>query len=143
MARQNAGELVPIGEVIADLPGPVQALRRDPPAQHSFTLADQVHQLVSASEADPERGFMARMMALCSLPRSNPGNLPRLLLAWVSTEAVKTGRRELVLGKSLSEFMRTLDIYSNSGRVHTRLRNQMRRLFGCTVTMVYEERVAQ
>ena len=68
------------------------------------------------------------------------GNLPRLLLAWVSTEAVKTGRRELVLGKSLSEFMRTLDIYSNSGRVHTRLRNQMKRLFGCTVTMVYEER---
>ena len=167
MARQNAGELVPIGEVIADLPGPVQALRRDPPAQHSFTLADQVHQLVSASEADPDLGFMARMMALCSLPRSNPGNrlqykrvngpftlymtasggnklpfgnLPRLLLAWVSTEAVKTGRRELVLGKSLSEFMRTLDIYSNSGRVHTRLRNQMKRLFGCTVTMVYEER---
>ena len=36
--------------------------------------------------------------------------------------------------------MRTLDIYSNSGRVHTRLRNQMKRLFGCTVTMVYEER---
>ena len=47
--------------------------------------------------------------------------------------------RDLVLGKSLSEFMRTLDIYSNSGRVHTRLRNQMKRLFGCTVTMVYEE----
>jgi hypothetical protein len=29
---------------------------------------------VTASEADPERGFMARTMALCSLPRSNPGN---------------------------------------------------------------------
>ena len=42
-------------------------------------------------------------------------------------------------GRSLSEFMRTLDIYSNSGRVHTRLRNQMKRLFGCTVTMIYEE----
>ena len=25
-------------------------------------------------EADPERGFMARLMALCSLPRTNPGN---------------------------------------------------------------------
>ena len=37
-------------------------------------LADQVHQLVGASGADPDRGFMARMMALCSLPRSNPGN---------------------------------------------------------------------
>ena len=44
-------------------PGPVQALRRN---GRSFTLADQVHQLVSASEADPERGFMVRMMALCS-----------------------------------------------------------------------------
>ena len=37
-------------------------------------VADQVNQLVSASEADPERGFMARTMALCSLPRTNPGN---------------------------------------------------------------------
>ena len=32
------------------------------------------------------------------------GNLPRLLLAWVSTEAVRTQSRVLVLGKSLSEF---------------------------------------
>ena len=43
------------------------------------------------------------------------GNLPRLLLAWVCTEAVRTQCRELVLGKSLSEFMRKLDIYSDSG----------------------------
>ena len=28
---------------------------------------DQVGQLVLASEADPELGFMARMMALCSM----------------------------------------------------------------------------
>ena len=74
MQRQRGG-LVPIGEVIADLPGPVQALRETPPpARHHFTQADQVNQLVSASEADPDRGFMARMMALCSLPRTNPGN---------------------------------------------------------------------
>ena len=26
------------------------------------------------SEADPDLGFMARMMVLCSLPRTNPGN---------------------------------------------------------------------
>ena len=74
MQRQR-GELVPIGEVVADLGGSVQALRETPPpAQRGFTLADQVNQLVSASEADPELGFMARTMALCSLPRSNPGN---------------------------------------------------------------------
>ena len=45
-----------------------------PQARHSFTVADQVNRLVGASEADPDRGFMARTMALCSLPRSNPGN---------------------------------------------------------------------
>ena len=79
---------------------------------------------------------MARLMALCSLPRSNPGNrhqykrqngpfklvmiagadnklpfgnLPRLILAWVCTEAVRTQSRVLVLGRSLSEFMRALE----------------------------------
>ena len=74
MQRQR-GELVPIGDALAGMGGPVQALRETPPpARRGFTLADQVNQLVGASEADPDLGFMARMMALCSLPRSNPGN---------------------------------------------------------------------
>ena len=74
MQRQRDG-LVPIGEALADLPGPVKALRKTPPpARRGFTVADQVNQLVSASEADPDLGFMARLMALCSLPRTNPGN---------------------------------------------------------------------
>ena len=74
MQRQR-GELVPIGEVIGGLDGPVKAIRdATPQARHHFTVADQVNQLVGASEADPDRGFMARTMALCSLPRSNPGN---------------------------------------------------------------------
>ena len=71
------------------------------------------------------------------------GNLPRLLLAWVCTEAVKTGSRELVLGKSLSDFMRTLDIYAGGGNAHTKLRNQMKRLFGCTVSLIYEDKNGQ
>ena len=74
MQRQR-GELVPVAEAIADLPGPVQALRKTPPpARRGFTLADQVNQLVGASEADPDLGFMARLLALCCLPRTNPGN---------------------------------------------------------------------
>ena len=121
--------------------GPVKAIREaSPQARHHFTVADQVHQLVSASEADPDLGFMTRMMALCSLPRTNPGNrkeykrvngpfrlymqagaetklpfgnIPRLLMAWVCTEVVRTRRRELVLGRSLAEFMRTLGILSS------------------------------
>ena len=74
MERQRS-ELVPIGDALADLGGPVKALRETPPpARRGFTLADQVHQLVGASEADADLGFMARLMALCSLPRTNPGN---------------------------------------------------------------------
>ena len=169
MQRQR-GELVPVAEVLSGLDGPVKALRETPPpARRGFTLADQVNQLVGASEAAPDRGFMARTMALCSLPRTNPGNrtqykrvngpftlimtatgnhklpfgnLPRLLLAWVSTEAVRTRSRVLVLGSSLSEFMRALGINSTSGGARgeqTRLRNQMKRLFGCTVSLIYQD----
>ena len=169
MQRQR-GKLVPIGDDVHGLDD-VPAIRDDSPqARHHFTQADQVNQLVAASEADPDLGFMARMMALCSLPRTNPGNrlqyvrrngpyqlymiagggnklpygsLPRLLLAWVCTEAVRTKSRELVLGRSLSEFMRTLDIYSTSGGSRgdrTRLRNQMRRLFNAHVQLVYKDK---
>ena len=73
--QRKRGELVPVAEALADLGGPVQALRETPPpARRGFTVADQVNQLVGASEADPNLGFMGRTMALCSLPRSNPGN---------------------------------------------------------------------
>ena len=47
MQRQR-GELVPIGAALSGMGGPVKALRN----------------------ASPQ----ARMMALCSLPRTNPGN---------------------------------------------------------------------
>ena len=165
MQRQR-GELVPVAEVLSDLGGPVAAIRdTSPQALHHFTRFDQVNQLVSASEAAPALGFMARTMALCSLPRTNPGdrlqykrnngpytlimtatgnyklpfgNLPRLLMAWLSTEAVRTQSRELVLGESLAEFMRTLGIYNSGGQPQTRLRNQMNRLFNASVRLVYK-----
>ena len=143
MQRQRDGELVPIAEAFSDLSGPVAALRdASPQASHHFTQADQVNQLVRASEAEADLGFMARTMALCSLPRTNPGNrlqykrvngpyklimiaggdnklpcgnLPRLLLAWLCSEAVKTRSRVLVLGPSLAKFMKTLGVYSSGG----------------------------
>ena len=169
MQRKQDG-LVPIGEALSGLDGPVKAIRdATPQALHHFTRFDQVNQLVSASEADPDLGFMARLLALCSLPRTNPGNriryvrrngpytlgmtagvnnklpfgnLPRLILAWVCTEVVKTGRRELILGSSLSEFMGKLGMDSVGG-ARTRLRNQMRRLFNAHVQLVYEDKLGE
>ena len=74
MQRKRDG-LVPIGEALSGLGGPVKAIREaSPQALHHFTQADQVNQLVGASEADPDPGFMARLLALCALPRTNPGN---------------------------------------------------------------------
>ena len=170
MQRKRDG-LIPMGETISSPGGPVKAIRKpSPQALHHFTQADQMDQLVGASEADPDLGFMARLMALCSLPRTNPGNrkeyirrngpyklgmtagvdnklpygnIPRLLMAWLSTEAVRTQSRVLILGSSLSEFMRTLDVIgSDSGGswgIRTRLRNQMERLFHASVQLVYED----
>ena len=59
-------------------------------------------------------------------------------MAWLSTEAVRTQSRELVLGESLAEFMRTLGIYNSGGQPQTRLRNQMNRLFNASVRLVYK-----
>ena len=71
------------------------------------------------------------------------GNLPRLLLAWVCTEAVRTQSRELVLGRSLAEFMRTLGVLSSDSGgatgIRTRIRNQMDRLFHAQVSLIYED----
>ena len=165
--QRKRDELVSFGAVFSVLDGKVkEALQPLPQAKHHFTQADQVDQLVRACEEEPDLGFMVRLMALCSLPRTNPGtrhqykrvngpyklvmiagadnklpfgNIPRLLLAWICTEAVRTQSRDLVLGDSVSEFMRTLGIYSTSGEKYTRLRNQMKRLFGCSVTLIYEK----
>ena len=172
MARKRGG-LVSIEDAFSDLDDDPVKVRREasPQAVHHFTQADQVNQLVRASEADPDMGFMARLMALCSLPRTNPGNrwryirqngpyklimisggdtklpfgnLPRLLLAWVSTEAVKTQSPMLVLGNSLAEFMRKLGMQDDSSSPRgdrTRLRNQMDRLFSATLQFIYENRL--
>ena len=141
-----------------------------PQARRHFTRFDQVNLLAKASEATADTGFMARLMMLCSLPRTNPGrqlqykrvngpytlivtavgqsglpfgNLSRLLLAWVCTEAVRTQSRELFLGASLSGFMRRLGmapIGGGSRGDRTRLCNQMKRLFNAHIQLAYEDK---
>ena len=112
-------------------------------------------------------GFMARAMVQATLPHKKVvgneferrngnytltllapskiglpyGTIPRLLLAWLTTEAVKTQSRELELGDSLSGFMRELDMVPTGGRWGSinRLKDQTRRLFSCTVSATYED----
>ena len=141
-----------------------------PQARRHYGLVDQVDQLCAASEADADLAFMTRLMTLCSMPRTDPGeqrvyvrrngpyklamfssgetklpygNLPRLLMAYVCTEAIQTQSPVLILGESVAEFMRKLDIYSSSGQKYARLREQMVRLFNVHVQLLYEDENGQ
>ena len=170
MERKRDG-FVLLGDVFGGLGVPVNALRKVPPqAVYHWGREDQIKALVAARENEPEMGFMMRLLALCTLPRTNPGDrlqyrrvngpftlimtatgtaklpygaLPRLLLAWVCTEAVRTQSRTLKLGWSLSEFMRQLGLNPGSGGRtggRTRLQNQMRRLFSTSVELSHENK---
>ena len=110
---------------------------------------------------------MARLLVQATMPHSNPntlrversnglvtlrmtatgdglpyGGIPRLLLAWVTTEAVRTRERTVTLGPTLSGFMAQLDLVPTGGRWGTipRLRGQMRRLFTSVVSATYDNR---
>ena len=135
------------------------------------TVDSLISQALAIEDADARDagalGFMARAMVQATLPhrkvegnefeRRNGsftltlqapskiglpyGSIPRLLLAWVTTEAVKTKSRELELGDSMSAFMAELGLQPTGGANGsiTRLKNQTRRLFSATVTASYED----
>jgi len=124
--------------------------------------------LIDAVDASDrgDLGFTARSLVLCTMPHSKPkgnefvrkngnytlsmyspnglpyGTVPRLLLAWISTEAVRTKSRTLTLGDSLSQFMRELGLSPTGGAKGdiTRLREQMRRLFSCYIDCSYHDK---
>ena len=115
-------------------------------------------------------GFMCRVLTIATMPHKRPrehtferrnGNVtltmmaipsvglpygakPRLLMAWVTTEATRTKRRHLVLGDSLSDFMRQLGLVPTGGRwgTITALREQTKRLFSCAIAAKYESKNA-
>lgn len=111
-------------------------------------------------------GFMARGLVQATLPHSattelvhqrtngaykftitalNPksglpyGSIPRLILAWLATEAVTTQQRDIILGDSMSQFMRQLDMVPTGGRWGsiTRLKTQASRLFSSAIQCSY------
>lgn len=87
-----------------------------------------------ASSVDPRTG----QKTLTGYPY---GSIPRLLLVWMSTEAVRTGERVLPLGESLSDFMRQLGLIVSGGQHGNirRLREQAERLFRAHITIDVRE----
>jgi len=68
------------------------------------------------------------------------GTYPRLLIAWMTTEAVRSKSQTLELGDSLSDFMQKLALVPTGGRWGsvTRLRDHCDRLFNATIGWRYE-----
>jgi hypothetical protein len=124
---------------------------------HAHVVREALASELEAARQAGQVGYMARLLAQATLPHSDPkatefqrsnglvtltivspsavglpyGSLPRLLLVWLTTEAVRTRERTLVLGPTLSEFMRQLELVPTGGRWGSipRLRKQMERLF--------------
>ncbi len=99
------------------------------------------HRKVAGNEFERRNGaFTLSLMAPARIGLPY-GTVPRLLLAWLTTEAVKTKSRELELGDSLSGFMRELDLIPTGGRWGsiTRLKDQTARLFASTVSATYRD----
>lgn len=69
------------------------------------------------------------------------GSIPRLVLSWLTTEALRTKKRELFLGNSLSSFVEELGLHRTGGSRGdiTRLRQQIDLLFGCFISLRYED----
>lgn len=107
----------------------------------AMVQATMPHKEVAGNEFRRKNGNYSLTMLAPSEVGLPYGSIPRLLLAWVTTEAVQTRSKELVLGETLSDFMRQLDLVPTGGRwgTITRLRSQMERLFSCMVTCSYTD----
>jgi hypothetical protein len=71
------------------------------------------------------------------------GSIPRLLLFWITTEAVQKKTRRLELGRSLADFMRAIGLNPDTGGGKRsdakRLAEQARRLFRSTISFEASE----
>jgi hypothetical protein len=111
----------------------------------ALVQATMPHRKVQGNEFERTNGAYTLTMLAPSKVGLPYGSIPRLLLAWLTTEAVKTKGRELALGHSLSEFMRQLDLVPTGGRwgTITRLKDQTRRLFGSYIYCNYLNKNAE
>ena len=73
------------------------------------------------------------------------GSIPRLLIAWLTTEAVRTKERTLCLGNTLSAFMHELGLTPTGGRWGSisYLKKQSKRLFTSSISCSYKTSIKE
>lgn len=106
----------------------------------ALTQATMPHRKVDGSEFTRRNGAFTLTMLAPSRIGLPYGSTPRLLMAWVTTEAVRTRSREIELGDSMSGFMREIGLSATGGPrgYISTFKDQTRRLFNATVSCHYE-----
>ncbi len=120
---------------------------------------------ISREDGTDSIGYMARLLVQATLPHSQPTGLvhrrtngdltvemvghpecglpygvhPRLALAWMTGEAVRTKSRELYPGDTLGSFLAQLGLASTGGKkgTITAFRRQFEKLFRTTISWSY------
>lgn len=69
------------------------------------------------------------------------GNIPRLLLLYICTQAIQTKEKKVLLGDSLAEFMRKVGLGRTGGPqgTITRFKDQTWRLFNASISFDYQD----
>lgn len=116
-------------------------------AKAAGTLGYMARSVVQATlpHTDPKAPYFERSNGLITLSVVNRpqvglpyGSMPRILLAWICTEAVKTQEPVLNLGRSQNEFLEKLQL-PKDGRSVKLLRNQAHRLFSSLITITADK----
>jgi len=64
------------------------------------------------------------------------GSTARLLLSFITREAIRKGKRHLTLGTTLTEFCREIGLDPTHGQVMRTVREQLRRLLSCSIVFI-------
>lgn len=123
---------------------------------------------IQNNQETTQLAFMARALVMATLPHSKPnnnyferkngsytlsmqanpnyglpyGSIPRLLLAWLTTEAISKKSPEIHLGNTLTSFLKKLNLRHGGGirGNATRVRDQLIRLLTCRISCLYEDK---
>lgn len=104
----------------------------------ALVQASMPHKMVKSSSFKRKNGNYSLVI------KSDPdtgipyGSIPRLIMIWITTEAVRKKTRELVLNHSLSSFMSELGI-PRTGAYIERFKDQIKRLFSCSISCTYDD----
>lgn len=120
------------------------------------------------SEKAKATGYMARTLVQATLPHSDPklplgqlysrttgkltltvaptspkygvpyGSIPRVILAWISTEVVRTRERTLSLGHKQVDFLKRVQMQNNGNDI-SRFKEQSQRLFKSVISIEYAD----